>query len=158
MNEDLPYTVHERLTMLIRPHVLAIFREYTQDSFFKREAGGQLFGYFDSRKLIIDLATTPKKGDQRSRFSFLPNRPKEQKEIDEKFSEGLHYLGDWHTHPQNIPAPSRSDIRSIEECTRESIHELDGFIMIIVGNDSYPGGLYVSFSDGRRTRKLNNRI
>ena len=29
------------------------------------------------------------------------------------FQEGLLFIGDWHTHPERIPSPSRSDLQSI---------------------------------------------
>lgn len=154
MNKDLQYTLAENMSLILRSHALRVFRNLSQNSTSKHEAGGQLFGFFEEKNLIVDLVTTPKKEDFRSRFSFRPNRFVEQKEIHEHFSHGLHYLGDWHTHPQDIPKPSKRDILSIEECTRKSKHELDGFIMVIVGNTPPPEGLFVCFSDGNSISEL----
>jgi hypothetical protein len=56
----------------------------------------------------------------------------------------LHYVGDWHTHPELAPSPSGRDLRSIEECARKSTHGLNGFLLIVVGLAPFPEGLSVS--------------
>lgn len=58
--------------------------------------------------------------------------------------EGLHFIGDWHTHPEPTPTPSGSDVRSIRDAVVKSKHHLNGFLMIIVGTDVFPQGLHLS--------------
>lgn len=65
------------------------------------------------------------------------------------FNEGLHFVGDWYTHPSLYPESSGIDNYNIKSCVTESIHELKGFIMIIVGTVSFPRGLSVSLHDGQ---------
>ncbi len=60
----------------------------------------------------------------------------------------LHYLGDWHTHPEPVPVPSKRDLKSINECARKSTHGLSGFILIVVGTAPSPQGLHVSLHSG----------
>lgn len=126
--------------------VLAHFDKLKQDAFWKCEAGGQLFAKItDSGRWEIVKATGPRRSDYRRRFRFFPRRTDEQIEIGEMFKVGLHYVGDWHTHPELIPTPSPMDMASLEELVRESKHELLGFLMVIVGTGSAPSGLWVSF-------------
>ncbi|MGZ8416477.1 MAG: Mov34/MPN/PAD-1 family protein [Methyloceanibacter sp.] len=89
-------------------------------------------------------ATGPRLTDRRTRCSFRPNRPSERREIECFFDKGLHYLGDWHTHPQARPRPSGTDIESMSEMVRQSRYELEGFLMVIVGTSELPEGLWVS--------------
>jgi hypothetical protein len=58
-------------------------------------------------------ATGPRRTDRRTRTSSVPDRRAEQREIDDRFRRGLHFLGDWHTHPKNIPHPSGPDVASL---------------------------------------------
>lgn len=126
--------------LLIRQAVLAHVGRYRQKSFWSREAGGQLFGRVEDDVWTVDQATGPRTTDFRSRFSFRANRYAEQREIEERFTTGLHYLGDWHTHPEHDPQPSATDIESMQEMVAASRHELPGFLMLIVGID----GLWMS--------------
>lgn len=70
------------------------------------------------------------------------------------FAHGLHYVGDWHTHPEDNPWPSPTDLDSIVDCVRRSRHELAGFLLVIVGRLDPPAGLYVALHDGRSASAL----
>ena len=112
------------------------------------EAGGQLFARFDGSEIVIVEATGPRRRDRRSRTSYVPDRRAEQKEIEERHGRGLHFVGDWHTHPEARPTPSETDVRNIADCFKRSTHALNGFILIVVGRANAPGGLHVSLYDG----------
>jgi integrative and conjugative element protein (TIGR02256 family) len=60
------------------------------------------------------------------------------------FDKNYHYVGDWHTHPSPVPSPSGTDVFNISSCVASSEHELNGFLMIIVGTNPFPEGLRVS--------------
>jgi len=128
-------------------NVLEVFQKSRQLRPWKREAGGQLFCRFAEEKMLIEGATTPGFGDKRGRYSFWPSRKKEQREIDGQFEKGLHYIGDWHTHPENIPQPSGEDILKMQAIYRESIHRLRWMILVIVGKEKIPAGLWVGIVD-----------
>lgn len=115
-----------------------------------REAGGQLFATFSDDSIIIKEATGPRRSDHRTRTSYRPDRKAEQQEILERHRRGLHYVGDWHTHPSPRPSPSYLDYRSIQASVRESAHQLHGFVLIVVGTICAPDGLHVSVNDGNR--------
>lgn len=111
------------------------------------EAGGQIFARItdEGRHWNVVHASGPRATDQRSRFGVCFNRAEEQREIDEAFVEGLHYVGDWHTHPESAPNPSRRDVLSMRQIARDSRHQLPGFLMVIVGDAALPASLWVSF-------------
>jgi proteasome lid subunit RPN8/RPN11 len=60
--------------------------------------------------------------------------------------KGTHFVGDWHTHPEAVPTPSPSDIRTIKEALAKSRHHLHGFIMVVVGSSGFPNALHVSLN------------
>ena len=130
--------------LLIRQAVLVHVGRYRQKSFWSREPGGQLFGRIQDDVWTVDQATGPRRSDFRSRFSFRPNRQAEQREIEERFTAGFHYIGDWHTHPEPSPEPSATDIESMQDMVMASRHELPGFIMMILGTNPSPAGLWIS--------------
>lgn len=134
-----------RMTVRFEPAALEIFDSYRQRGWFKREAGGQLFAEIKDDVWRVVAATGPSAADRRGRFHFWPDRKSEQREIDQYFSAGLEYVGDWHTHPEQVPTPSRSDITSIENVVRESTLHTPGLLLCIVGRATFPNGLYVSF-------------
>lgn len=113
------------------------------------EAGGQLFATFYGGVAHIELATGPNSTDHRSRYSFRPDRRAEQSEIKTMFKLGLHYVGDWHTHPTQIPHPSIEDLRNIRAAVTHSVHDLQGFFLVVVGNAPFPEGLSVTLDTGK---------
>lgn len=135
-------------TLVLSDEVLNHFQAHRQTGHQEHEAGGQLFARIDGAEIIIEKATGPRKLDRRSRYSFCPSRMAERREIKKLFKTGLHYVGDWHTHPQSRPAPSQTDIRSFQEMFRRSRHQLKSFVMIIVGSDPGADGLFVALCDG----------
>jgi integrative and conjugative element protein (TIGR02256 family) len=141
---DLAFSV-EPVLVSIRPRVLATFDAHRQRRFFHREAGGQLFARVLAREWEIVVATGPRVKDRRRRFSFRPHRASEQDEIFERHERGLDYVGDWHTHPEDIPTPSPDDLSSIGEVVRRSTHHLPGFLLLIIGRKPFPKGLWASF-------------
>ena len=130
------------------PQVLAHFAINRQTRFWQREAGGQLFARFSDEGVHVVEATGPRPTDRRSRLRYEPDRRAEQNEIDVRFPQGLHFVGDWHTHPEVMPTPSDVDVQSTSDGVRRSSHCLHAFVMVIVGRGSFPESLYVSVNDG----------
>jgi integrative and conjugative element protein (TIGR02256 family) len=134
--------------------VIEHFNDHRQHSVGRSEAGGQLFATFSEQDVQVTHATGPRSTDKRSMFRFVPNRLAERREIKALFRSGLHYVGDWHTHPQRAAIPSGTDIASMTETFRRSRHGLAGFIMIIVGTLPAPDGLCVAVCDGDNCEQL----
>ena len=121
-------------TIVLSTRVIEHLMENRQKAIWQAEAGGQLFARLTPFEVYVVDATGPRPTDKRTRTSYVPDRKAEQREIDEKFSNGLIYVGDWHTHPDPNPKPSSKDMHSISECFRKSQHALPGFLLVIVGS------------------------
>lgn len=134
--------------------VLAHFDRHRQTRFWQREAGGLLFARLELPIISVCAVTGPRRRDQRSRYSYRPNEAAEQREIDEMFRRKLHFVGCWHTHPEDIASPSDVDTRNISDCVRRSQHALNGFAMVIVGRAALPGCLFVSVCDRSHVHRL----
>jgi integrative and conjugative element protein (TIGR02256 family) len=133
-------------TLELSPVALAHFEGHKQLKWFSREAGGQLFARFQNSSVmqIVDV-TGPRPTDKRSIYNYVPDRRAEKNEINDRYAHDLHFVGDWHTHKQRIPKPSWTDENSMRELARDSDYDLAGFILIIVGQETFPHGLHVSF-------------
>lgn len=140
--------------LIFTPTILRILYSERQLKPSQCESGGQLFGAFAGDVVTLTAATTPSHEDHRSRFKFTRLRTTEQAEIDREFSKGLHYLGDWHTHPEPRPIPSPTDQFGAKKLFRTSRHELPNFLMVIVGTSCDPADLYVALVNRRRIRRL----
>ena len=129
--------------LLLTDEVLAHFRRHRQLADHSKEAGGQLFATFNGDKIQIERATGPRQSDRRGIRSFIPNRLAERREIKRLFKARLHYVGDWHTHPEPRPQPSSTDIDSFQNMFSKSRHKLASLVIVIVGTVAFPEGLFV---------------
>lgn len=141
-------------SIILTEHALLTMNRFRQISPQDTEAGGQLFAILDGIDTVIVEATLPKWLDKRSRYGFRPNRWLQQREIQDRYTKGQHFVGDWHTHPEPIPKPSKEDIRNITECFRSSHHDLHAFVTIIVGTAPIPQGFYVALFNDVIVREL----
>jgi integrative and conjugative element protein (TIGR02256 family) len=115
--------------------LLHAFRQTAPDAY---EAGGVLLGRWieSSDDVVVDQLTTPMRGDRRTRFSFYRDRIAHQRRIDEVFasSDGTcGYLGEWHTHPERDPEPSRTDVGDWRRRLRQDRVDVPFVFFLIVG-------------------------
>ena len=141
-------------TIHLTPEVLAHFHRHRQVSRWQAEAGGQMFARLDGVEIVVELVTGPKASDRRSRTSHASRRSFAQAEADAMHRLGLHYVGDWHSHPERRPNPSWRDRMTMASRGRRSRHWLNGFVFIIVGTEAFPAGLAVIVHDGTRGHRL----
>jgi integrative and conjugative element protein (TIGR02256 family) len=134
--------------ILVADRVLATLLRHRQSTPGAMEAGGQLFARFDGTETNVVEATGPTPFDHRGRFFFHPSRLFQRLEIRNCYKKGLHFVGDWHTHPQSYPRPSSEDRKSIHDCFLKSRHDLLAFVLIVVGTADPPSGLHVGLYDG----------
>lgn len=154
---SLTYQLNSSLNLVeFSEDVLTHFESNKQRGWLSCEAGGQLFAEIDRAKSIMRIIgiTGPRPTDRRSVFGYLPDRSAEKREIKEYYLKGLHFIGDWHTHRQKKPTPSTMDQASMLEMVRRSTHDFPGFIMVIVGQADFPGGLHVSFHSDTISNRL----
>lgn len=152
----LAYPIGESGQLLIfSTDVLKLFLDFQQNRCWMTEAGGQLFASFSANGVKVQVATKPRRADWRTRFGFQPSRAQDQKDIEFYFRLGLHYVGDWHTHPERFPKKSALDVKSMRECFRESTHQLNALILVVVGTAEFPSGLGVSLHTGTDSLDLS---
>lgn len=156
VSEMLTYTIGESGQLLhVTDDVLHHFLSFQQKRFFSKEAGGQLFLRSSGVNLYIELATGPRPTDVRSRNRYIPDMAASQAEIDEHYKNGLNFIGNWHTHPEDLPTPSEMDVDTMKECFSTAQKDgFYGFILIIVGRAKFPEGLHVSVHDGKGWHQL----
>ncbi|HID99315.1 MAG TPA: hypothetical protein EYP59_03385 [Thiotrichaceae bacterium] len=118
--------------------VIQKMKEYRQDAYWKKEAGGILLGrhIIESKDIIVDSISTPLSGDKQTRFSFFRKAKRHQKLIDKVWHESngtLNYLGEWHTHPESLPSPSNIDLINWKRKLKQDKFYGDYLYFIIVG-------------------------
>jgi integrative and conjugative element protein (TIGR02256 family) len=133
---------------------LEVFSAYLQQG-TDPEAGGLLFAEFDFPIIRITEASLPRATDRRWRTLFIPNRMLQRQLIKQRFKKDYHFVGEWHTHPEAKPTPSALDLESMSDSFLKSRHELNYFIMVIVGNTSKNLVLWVSVHNGSNYYSLN---
>lgn len=153
-NGQLVYATGQHQRLIVGPSAVLAMQKHRQLREGAPEAGGILFARISRDTINIEEATEPQPVDRRSRFSFWPCTSTQQRLINARFKEGLHFIGEWHTHPQPYPHPSGLDLESMKKCFRESQHELKALVMIIRGTDDSPNGLWVSIHNRRNYRRL----
>ena len=122
----------------ISNHAISQMLAYVQERKCKPEAGGVLIGRYirNSLDIIIDEVTVPMKGDRRQRFRFWRARKRHQQVLDQfwvKSGGTSNYLGEWHTHPEDIPTPSNTDIKNWKRHLKQDIFSGDALFFIILG-------------------------
>lgn len=140
--------------LILTSNVLSTFFHYRQRRDSEPEAGGLLFATFRLPSIYIVEATPPNATDKRTRVSFLPDRSRQRQMIRSRFKQGRHLVGEWHTHPCSNPTPSSIDYQSMSDSFLNSKHELDSFLMVIVGNQSTNLNLWVSAHNRLTTCQL----
>lgn len=127
------YSRQTDFTVTLSQSIVPWFTQQRQRCLAHPEAGGQLFGYVSPKRWHIETCTGPRPSDQRSPWRYTPDTLAENAEIITMYEQGLHFLGDWHTHFQKTPLPSQQDIVTTQRCYRGSNTELPGFLLIVVG-------------------------
>ncbi|WP_394388468.1 Mov34/MPN/PAD-1 family protein [Shewanella woodyi] len=141
------------LSMYFSEKAISQLHQYKQTG-NRNEAGGFLFGEIRSGVVTIQSVSKPSRADKRSRFGFSWDKREANKTIQENFKNGLHYLGDWHTHPCGKPEPSSDDTQAIRSTFLDSEHQLNYFIMLILGTTGIKQS-YVALTDGKKEYRFN---
>lgn len=121
-------------------------------SHYPNEFGGFLVGYYsdDNRHLNITDTILPK-SFKASKYSFERSTQGIEKKlgiyykkIPQKF-----YVGEWHTHPDNTPIPSMTDISAINAIINNQNACLANPVLLIIGysKTKVDFGFYVWFEN-----------
>jgi integrative and conjugative element protein (TIGR02256 family) len=116
------------------PEVLAVFERFIQgDS--QTEAGGLLLGHVrDIHREILE-ATIPTPLDRRFKYLFERLAFGHRVIADRRWSASngqIRYVGEWHTHPQDHPVPSNTDIYEWRQLARQRL-DRKPLLVVIVG-------------------------
>lgn len=133
------------LSISLSKEVISIFKNYVQNDIKKPESGGIITGNVYENKIEVLNCSEPSRLDQRSRYNYNRSHKSAQIYINEKFekSEGKEiYLGEWHTHPEDAPIPSTTDIKSFNKTLNKNRLNSDIHFMIIVGIKTVYIGIY----------------
>lgn len=146
----------DKITIKVSKYVINKMMKFIQDTFDKPESGGILIGYyFQNNSFSITDITTPTSHDISSRFNFIRIIKSVQSPLKRLFKESggkKIYLGEWHTHPENIPSPSNLDKKSILDQLKFNQLNSDVIFMIIIGHK----GFYIS--SVRKSKILSHKI
>lgn len=138
--------------IIIEDNVLGLFELFKQTG-HKHEKGGILLGEVSKTEIRIKKASIPTMFDNSSRFRFNRHKKSAQLFTDYEFynSQGKTiYLGEWHTHPEDIPSPSNIDKKMIATQFKKNKINESFLIMVIVGIK----GIYLGFYDGKILKTL----
>lgn len=144
-------TPDKRILVNFDDKVLDVFRQHIQCLSSDAEAGGLLLGEVRGGHLNLVDATFPTAGDLRSRYSF-ERLPQGHAEAAQKmWSDSLgtvRYLGEWHSHPQDVPIPSGIDRSEWKRLASER-KDKRPFLAVIVGKAGLHVELVSSKGGGR---------
>lgn len=113
VDSELTFTDNFGSLLVITPSVVNRLLRYRQLNASSNEAAGVLIGERRGSHLVIHDISEPGKGDIRRRCFVDRRGPHHQAAVDDAFARSfgtLQYLGEWHTHPEDIPSPSTTDL------------------------------------------------
>jgi len=125
-------------SLVVSKSVQEVFHKYRQLELEHLEACGVLIGNhkIDGNMIYIKSATIPQRKDLRKRCSFKLDSVSHQIILDKYFKESNYedvYIGTWHTHPEDNPKPSSTDISDWKKQYKANYQLFDKMIFIIVG-------------------------
>lgn len=135
-----------RIKSISTPRVVISRRAYASMCGFRQsgqesEAGGILIGAFFPTKneYRVCVATRPSRFDRRGRY-FFHRDANNATRVARRFwtlSDGqLHYLGEWHSHPEPVPHPSITDKITMGKLRRESTSVAGCLMLVIIGQET----------------------
>jgi len=129
---------HNGILMVMSEATIKTFNRYVQDELHKTEAGGILLGMRRGDHFEIISATEPTKYDIRARTHWQRSRKVHStvaKQAWQQSNGQITYIGEWHTHPENIPSPSFLDINEWHKLSAGCPYR-SGYIVVVVGIDA----------------------
>lgn len=104
--------------------------------YFPSEFGGILIGrYSENKKELFVTETILSEPQKLSRYKFDRRIPDLRNTLKQFYKQepSLHYVGEWHTHPDNLPIPSKTDWKAMCEITNHNEVLIENPILIIIG-------------------------
>lgn len=125
-----------------------------------RETGGILIGRYgaDGWSSHILEATPKPRGSRAGWLWFRRASTGLEKLLANRWSQGLHYVGEWHLHPSGTPEPSGPDARAMEKIAADKAYECSEPILVVICGIpklSWPMSVTV-FGHGRGVRLVES--
>lgn len=123
--------------------VLEHMDNHRQTSFWKKEAGGQLYAKsLTAAQIEVSVASGPYPGDLRSRHRYTMKGEAATSDREYLFKQGFTLCGLWHTHPEPNPFPSGPDLNAVKD-NLALLPEWETLLLVIQGTLPGPDGLFV---------------
>ncbi len=142
--------------------VLQRMIEITSELGFHEESGGILLGSKDisNKRYLVKDFTCPGPDDERSPWYFIRKKDPSNEAIRKAWEESdgtVNYLGEWHTHDEDMPNPSSTDKNLVREVIEDKSSLYEDVFMLIIGGG---GGMFcgAAETDGNGDFKDVNRI
>lgn len=140
MGEEIIYqTSNGRFGLILGKEPRMTMNHYCEAS-FPKETGGVLVGFYteDHRYAVVKAVSGPSKDAKATETSLIQGTDGIQEWLDAvSQSSGWYYLGEWHSHPNGTPIPSRIDVRQMQEIANFKPTNCPEPVLIIVsGNPS----------------------
>lgn len=136
IDKELVFKAQDESLVVISSDTANTLLSYRQISDSSTESAGVLIGERRGIHIVIKTLSEPSRWDLRSRFMVDRVSKHHQKDVDNAFKKSngeWHYLGEWHTHPEDVPKPSMTDYSSWHKNLKSS----DPLILIIVGRTDF---------------------
>ena len=116
----------EKQNIKICSSVIFVMRQYILSKGAFREAGGILIGKenISNNNLIIKYCTIPYEKDRRSHYKFIRQDEQHIEFFEKVYDEhkGIYrYVGEWHTHDENMPRYSKMDLDNWRRIYKEVV-------------------------------------
>jgi len=127
------------------------------------ETGGVLLGYesADAAAVVITDLVDAGPGAKRKPSEFLPDGYWQEQEIARIYTESGRrstYLGDWHSHPAGVAAPSRKDDRTAQKISAHVDARARSPLMVIVAKHRDTWRIAAYRFDGKRLRHAKLKL
>lgn len=102
---------------------------YRQKTSKQPESLGLLVGFVWENAFWVKAITTPTPFDKLSRFFCIRTQKSADynfellKKFNKQSNHQWHYLGEWHTHPEINPKPSKTDLEGWNELPKNSYYD-----------------------------------
>lgn len=131
------FNLNNNVNVKIGDSVLTYAEDYQRHGNYGIEAGGILIGMYEPKEELIVLTnlTQPQISDRCGKYYFKRSEQGHQEIADRLWEESNHrktYIGEWHTHEQDVPVPSFEDKRNWKKIAKRNLN-YDWVFFIIIG-------------------------
>lgn len=142
--------------LIVQQGVWELFQAFVQHHPRAPESGGILLGCSLEGEDYVTRASIPTLWDRQQRCLFIRDMRSAQLFIDYEWRNSggtINYMGEWHTHPEDHPVPSRQDLSMIQQQFKVTAHRREAIFLFIQGRV----GIYAGQQTANGFQKLKNK-